>query len=209
MASDKDNKQQQPAAAGGDTSDKDNKQQPAAAGGDTRLRREIDTARSPRGAADHDRTLTDGTMTTAAERRMMFRNEFTQEALPRVDDTHEWHYCWLSTTNPNDPIHRRIRIGYEPVRVEDLPGFELYKMRSAEWEGAIGVNEMVLFRIPMDVYQAIMREFHHDAPNEEEQRLKSLVDKVVEDTRDSAGGRTVTVEEGFRELGQRRRVPTF
>ena len=54
----------------------------------------------------------------------MFRDEFMQESLPKVPDDPNWHYCWLSTTNAYDTIHKRMRLGYAAVTTDDLQGFE-------------------------------------------------------------------------------------
>ena len=132
--------------------------------------------RGSRGSADDERTLNDGTGLTAAERLAMIRSEFSQEALPTVPKMPGWHLCWLSTTNSYDPVHKRMRLGYVPVRVDEVPGgFEQLRMTSGEFEGCISCNEMVLFKLPEDVYQMIMAEFHHNMPLSEEEALKSAL----------------------------------
>ena len=116
-------------------------------------------------------------------RKRAFRDEFSFEALPTPPALPGWHYCWVSTTNPQDPPHRRIRMGYIPVRAEEIEGFEHLRLKSGEWEGCVSMNEMLLFKIPMETYQAIMEEFHHIAPNEEEERLR----QDLPDVKDSSG----------------------
>jgi hypothetical protein len=142
-------------------------------GGDDRLKKnEGDAVRGSREGADLKREMSDGTATTVAERRANFRDEWAANALPTPPAMPGYHLCWLSTTSSNDPIHKRMRMGYEPVKVSDVPGFEHYKMKSGEYEGMVSCNEMILFRIPTELYQEMMSYFHHERPLEDEQMLK-------------------------------------
>jgi hypothetical protein len=129
-------------------------------------------ARGSRASQDDERTLNDGTAFTADERRAMIRSEFSQEALPSVPKMPGWHLCWLSTTNSYDPVHKRMRMGYLPVKASDCKGYENLSMTSGEFAGCISCNEMVLFKLPEEIYQEIMAEFHHNMPLEEEEALK-------------------------------------
>jgi hypothetical protein len=141
--------------------------------GDSRLKKDAaSTARGNREGADLDREDTDGTSTSVSERRSTFRDEWTANALPTPPGIPGFHLCWLSTTSSTDPIHKRIRMGYEPVRVEDVPGFEHYKMKSGEYEGMVSCNEMLLFKIPNELYQEMMSYFHHEKPMDDEAMLK-------------------------------------
>jgi hypothetical protein len=128
--------------------------------------------RGSRADEDDERTLNDGTGLTADERQAMIRSEFSQEALPSVPQMPGWHLCWLSTTNSYDPIHKRMRIGYRPVKASDVPGYESLSMNSGEFSGCISCNEMVLFKLPEKIYQEVMAVFHHKMPLEEEEALK-------------------------------------
>ena len=49
---------------------------------DERLKKSADAGRENRASEDVRRLDNDGTGTTVSERRQMFRNEWTQEALP-------------------------------------------------------------------------------------------------------------------------------
>lgn len=128
--------------------------------------------RGSRASEDDERTLDDGTGLTVDERNKLIRSEFAQEALPTIPPKKGWHFCWLSTTNSYDPVHKRMRLGYLPVRTDEIPGFVSFKMASGEFEGCISCNEMVLFKLPEEMYQQIMAEFHHNMPLEEEETLK-------------------------------------
>lgn len=167
--------------------------------GDSRLKKDAGAdARGNREGADLNRESTDGTSTSTAERLVNFRDEWSANALPTPPAIQGYHLCWLSTTNANDPIHRRMRIGYEPVKIEEVPGFEHYKMKSGEYEGMVSCNEMLLFKLPEDIYQEMMVYFHHEKPLEDEETLKQspalkdeqarrLVDKPEDDGFNSLG----------------------
>lgn len=170
-------------------------------GGDSRLRKEDGAnARGSRESADNYRETTDGTSTSTTERRLNFRDEWTANALPNPPALPGYHLCWLSTTNNADPIHKRIRMGYEPVRAEEVPGFEHYKMKSGEYEGVVSCNEMVLFKLPIDIHEEMMSYFHHEKPMQEEEMLKENPA-----LRDPNAQKLVTGDEdGFSNIGRRR-----
>lgn len=174
---------------------------------DARLRKPAVAGRESRASEDVRRQDADGTGMTVSERRQMFRNEWTQEALPTPPEIPGYHLCWLSTTNSYDPIHKRIRMGYEPVRADDLPGFGHLKMKSGEFEGFVSINEMLLFKIPNELYQQIMEEFHHYAPMDEEEKLKA---SAVLGQRDNNGKLLGSIEgDGISSLASSTRTPTF
>lgn len=173
---------------------------------DTRIRKDPDTdARGPRSMSDAERQNDDGNAMSPEQLRAMIRSEFLQEALPTVPKIPGWHLCWLSTTNSYDPIHKRMRLGYVPVKYDELPGFEQMRMTSGEFEGAISCNEMLLFKIPNEMFQAIMQEFHHNMPAEEEDALKrQLVDEGVKDSTGKKLGSITEDSDGYEELAASR-----
>lgn len=172
---------------------------------DDRLKKIEDSNRDSR----VERVSAETTLATSSERRKMFR-EFTQEALPTPPDMPGYHFCWLSTTNQYDPIYKRMRMGYEAVKPEmseSLKEFTHLRAKSGDYEGFITVNEMVLFRIPKEIYQEIMEEYHYNLPLEEEERLKN---NALTNDRDSNGRKLGNVEgEGFNDIAVRIPVPTF
>lgn len=170
-------------------------------GGDTRLRKDAGAdSRGSRESADNYRETTDGTSTSTTERLLNFRDEWTANALPNPPALPGYHLCWLSTTNNADPIHKRIRMGYEPVRAEEVPGFEHYKMKSGEYEGVVSCNEMVLFKLPEDIHREMMSYFHHEKPLQEEEMLKENPA-----LRDPNAQKLVSGDEdGFANIGRRR-----
>lgn len=174
--------------------------------GDERLKK---TAGSPvredRATADAGRTNNDGTSLTIEERRRMMRSEWTQEVLPTPPANPNWHYCWLSTTSSADPIYKRVQKGYEPVRVAEIPGFAQYSVTQGEFEGCIACNEMVLFKLPEELYQDYMTYLHHELPNDEETMLKANAAVQGQDS----DGRELGQTEGYDSLARKTRQPHF
>ena len=114
-------------------------------------------------------------------------------------------FCWLSTTNSTDPIYKRMQKGYEPVRASDVPGFAQYRATQGEFEGCVACNEMLLFKIPEELYQEYMLVMHYERPMEEEEILKA---NAVSNERDSNGHDLGQVE-GFDNLARRVRPTQF
>ncbi len=160
-----------------------------------------------RDEADASRVNQDGTMFDRAERIRMIREEWSQDVLPQPPKLAGWHYCWLSTTNSTDPIYKRQQKGYEPVKASEIPGWTQYTVNGGEFEGCVACNEMLLFKIPEDIYQEIMHIFHYERPMEEEEILKANArDKL--DSKDSNGKQLGSVD-GFDSLGRRVRPNHF
>lgn len=176
---------------------------------DDRTKKSKDDQRRSRAAESNDREDS-GLAKSEEQLRTELRNEFVHEALPTPPEIAGYHLCWLSTTNSYDPIHKRMRLGYTPVRPDEILGFNHFKQKSAEYGDIVQCNEMLLFKIPMEQYQRIMTVFHHDAPRDEEVRIKDGVNRLVEQARDSEGKSLgINQGEGFEELGKQRKVPIF
>jgi len=177
--------------------------------GDERIRKDAaQLARGGRDGADVDRVTQDGSSTSASDRRRLLRQEWVQEVLPTPPEKAGWHRCWLSTTNSVDPIHKRMQLGYQPVRISDVPGFEQYKVEGGQFEGCVACNEMLLFEIPMERYQDLMMIYHHDMPLEQEQSIYERVNGKNDE--DSSGKRLSIVEGDFNNLGRDAvKNPTF
>lgn len=133
-----------------------------------------------------------------AERIRMFQEQLFNDALPDLPPIPGYKTCWLTTTNTRDPIHRRLQLGYELVTVEDVPGFEYATLKTGEYAGCIGVNEMIACKLPEDLWQAYMQEAHHDAPQRDEDRIRESIELAQEQARQSKGA--LIAEEGFEEL---------
>lgn len=169
-------------------------------GADSRVSRDI---------ADVDRVQNDGSALTAEQRRRLLRQEWVQTILPQLPELPGFHMCWVSTTNATDPVHKRIQLGYTPVKASELLGFDQYKVADGgQFEGCIACNEMLLFKIPMEIYQDIMTIYHHDIPLEQEQSIRERVYGSKEI--DSNGRNLSEVEGDFNQLGRATsRTPTF
>jgi hypothetical protein len=143
---------------------------------DDRLKKEPSVARRSRGL--DDRQVTENREISDDDRLEMFRAAMFNDALPDLPDIPGFHVCWLTTTNPRDPIHRRIQLGYEPIKAEEIPGMEHASVKTGEWTGMIGVNEMLAFKLPESLYQRFMKEAHYDAPLREEDKLAEVADSI-------------------------------
>lgn len=176
--------------------------------GDERIRRTTeDASRASREGANVERQQ-DGLALSASERRRLLREEWVQEILPKIPEIPGFHTCWLSTTNSQDPIYRRINLGYEPVKAGEVQGLDQFKVTGGQYEGCIMCNEMVLFKVTNERYQDLMMIYHHEIPLEQEQAIMERV-KGMQDMDPS--GRALSVVEGdFERLGQRpQQVPQF
>lgn len=160
---------------------------------DDRLRKNTRAGRENRAAQDESRQAPESKFALSEERRKMFRSEWLQEALPTPPEIPGYHLCWLSSNNSYDPIHKRMRLGYEPVKADELPGFEHLKVKAGEHVGFVACNEMLLFKLPMDIYQEMMYELHHRLPLEEQEKIKVQQDQLLQ-SRDKNGRSLVMVE---------------
>ena len=153
---------------------------------DERLKKIADPARQSR--ASQNREVTENREVSDDDRVEMFRHQFFQSALPDLPKIDGYHTCWLTTTNPRDTIQARARLGYEPVKPEDVPGWEYATIKTGEYAGFIGVNEMLAFKLPMSLYKRYMQAVHYDAPNQEEERLLGATESMREQA-ERAGSR--------------------
>lgn len=147
-----------------------------------------------------ERDLTDD------ERLEIFRLAMFQNQLPSLPAIPGWHLVWLTTANPRDSIQGRLRLGYQLLRPEEVPGWEHNILTSGQYTGCIGINEMVAAKLPMRLYELYMTEAHHNQPLAEEGKLRSTLDAV----RDAQGkGTQVYLEGGMAALGQNPRRAHF
>lgn len=176
---------------------------------ENRLKKNAGSNRENRGAtADKSRAAPEEGFASAEERRRMFRSEWVQEALPTPPEIPGFHLCWLSSTNQYDPIHKRLRMGYTPVKAEELPGFENYRVKAGEHEGFVACNEMILYKMPEDIYQEIMAEMHHYAPMDEQEKIKVQQDQLL-NAKDSNGKRLGQIEGDGMDFDLSKQAPQF
>ena len=153
--------------------------------------------RHTRASEDHSRLPAEESFASTQDIDQMWSDEWTQSALPKVPDIPGFHLCWLSTTNSYDTIDKRIRLGYTPVLADELPGYENYRVKAGEHVGHIACNEMLLFKIPMDLYQRVMTHFHYQKPMEATQAIMERMEELQQGV-DSSGHRLLKTEgEGF------------
>lgn len=145
--------------------------------------------------------------TSAADKLAMFRNQLFNSALPELPEISGYHLCWLTTTNPRDSIIMRQRLGYELIKASEFPGFDLVTQKTGEYAGCVAVNEMLAAKLPLDLYEMYMTEAHHNAPNQEEDKLKATLESIQATARGVKA--EVLVEEGNAELGRNTRTPRF
>lgn len=173
---------------------------------DERLQRETLSVARPARENDN-REVVENRTVTEDERLEMFRQQLFNDALPDLPKLPGYHLCWLTTTNPRDPIHRRMQLGYEPLKAADIPGMEYASIKTGEWSGMIGVNEMVAFKLPESLYQAFMREAHHDAPMREEHKLAEVTDLIRQQAEQAGAG--LHADEGMEDLRDERTARDF
>ena len=144
-----------------------------------------------------DRELSDD------ERLVLFRSSLHQTVLPDLPPMPGYHVCWLTTTNPRDSIPNRMRLGYELVRLDSIPGWDGLSLKTGDYAGCVGINEMVAARIPLSLYNRYMREVHHAMPMSEEEKMKERVDLMKHQAKQA--GASVYEGDGTAEIVQRAR----
>lgn len=176
--------------------------------GDPRLANRKDQQNDPRqDRAATDRPVTERREMSDEERLEAFRNTSFQHTLPETGKLAGYHLCWLTTQNPRDSIATRTRWGYSPVRPEELPEYEFSTVKTGEYAGCVGVNEMVLFKIPQHLYEMYMKEMHHEGPLKEEKKLSAVLEVIASEAR--AHGAHVEMGDGSATLGKQGRRPIF
>ncbi len=154
-----------------------------------------------------DRNLTEDRQLTDTERLEVFKQRFAQAELPDIPPIPGFHVCWLTTTNTRDPVHGRLRLGYELLRAEEVPGYEYVTMKTGEYAGCIGINEMVAAKIPLALYQAYMNSAHHEQPLAKANHIYESLE-AMQDSMASKKGK-VEVDEGFNQLKSDHRLAQF
>ena len=176
---------------------------------ESRLKKSLKAGgRQDRASEDATRQPPQEKFISSQERRKMFSDEWTQSALPNAPVIPGWHVCWLSTTNSYDSIDKRIRLGYVPVKADEVHGFENYRVKAGQYDGYVACNEMLLFKIPEEIYQEIMAHFHHEAPLEEANKIRVQAESMQ--TRDSSGKALGKVEgDGLGDIDKPLPAPVF
>lgn len=146
---------------------------------DDRLKRDdLEVVGQRTSRRSQERTVTENREVTESDRLAMFRNTLFNDALPDLPSIPGYHMCWLTTTNPSDPIHRRVQLGYELLRADEVPGLEYASLKTGDYQGIVGVNEMVAAKLPMSLYEGFMQEAHHARPAEQEEMLSQAAQQM-------------------------------
>ena len=167
----------------------------------TRIKRDLDDRLADRVQETKERIASeDPDNKSKRERAEAFRDKWQNSALPDLPAgiIPGFHLCWLSTTNNYDSIDKRVALGYEPVKASELgKGFEgLGKMSSGKFEGCVSCNEMVLFKLPEEIYQEVMRMMHLEDPLDHQRNITAAVRNTAQEGK---GGRSV-LEGGVLEM---------
>lgn len=169
---------------------------------DARLSKATDPARENRAMQDRAVEGRRDTESIMAE----LRKQSFQNALPDLPPVQGYHVCWLTTSSTYDTIAGRMNRGYEPLLMEDCPGWTFNNVKGAAHEGwPISCNEMVAAKLPQDLYEAMMKYFHHELPNGEESRLAETARNIQEQAK--AKGADVQISDGQRALGRNAAAP--
>lgn len=172
---------------------------------DSRLKRNAAETRADR--RSQDRPVRENRKLSDEERREAYRKALYQTHLPDLPPIKGFHVCWLTTTNPKDSIPGRIRIGYELIKASEVPGFEYANVKTGEYAGCIGVNEMLAAKLPLNDYEDYMTISHHEQPLEEERAIVEEALKQQEATHGLIGG--VKLYDGTAQLGKGPAPPKF
>ena len=166
-----------------------------------RIKRDLDDRLADRVQETKDRMAdADPANQSKRERAEAFRDKWQNSALPDLPQNiiPGFHLCWLSTTNNYDSIDKRMALGYEPVKASELgKSFEgLGKMNSGKFEGCVSCNEMVLFKLPEEIYQEVMKMLHLEDPLEHQRNITANVRSA---SQEGKGGRSI-LEGGVLEM---------
>lgn len=150
-----------------------------------------------------DREVVEDRELTDKARLEEFQMTSFRSILPDIPPIDGYHVIWLTTDNVSDPLQNRINMGYEAIKPEDVPGWgDHMSMKTGEYEGYIGVNEMVAMKISLRLYHAYMTHNHYTQPQEEEDAL-SMATKSIEEQASQIARAPVSfeLEDGQQEIG--------
>ena len=95
------------------------------------------------------------------------------------------------------------------MKADEFAGFENYRVKAGEDIGFIACNEMRLHKIPMELYQDVMTQMHHEMPMDEAEKIRVQIENL-QGNRDSSGRSLTQVEgEGFGNLDRTVQSPVF
>jgi hypothetical protein len=154
-----------------------------------------------------ERAVTANRVLTDAERLDAYRRSFFQDRLPNLPAIEGYHVCWLSKNNPSDPIYSRMRMGYELIKSDELPGWEHAAQSAGDYPGTISVNEMLAAKIRLELYDDYMRISHHEQPLEQAGAIVAKASAHAQEMRSMRS--RLDVEEGNRQMAEDPGAPDF
>ena len=169
---------------------------------DSRITRDAaPTTRGERGVVEDTSRSEPTGLLSSDELDKLIADEFEQTALPNAPTRNGFHRVWLTSASQYDSLQKRERLGYRPVTRASEPQFDPSNgQRLVGHENYITCNEMVLFEIEEQRYQAIMSYFHHKKPMEEEAAIVNTI-KDQAARKDSSGKQLGSSEgDGINEL---------
>lgn len=96
----------------------------------------------------------------------LLRGTLSGSILPDPPTKPGYHRIWLSEQSQANPISWYERLGYRKVHPNDVDGFGQNFLKSPSGVEEVRCNEMLLYEIPDNIYQRIMKLRHHDEPLE-------------------------------------------
>jgi len=94
------------------------------------------------------------------------------ELLPEPDKQAGFSYRWIrvSTLNNADPrnLSAKLREGWEPVRLEEQPKFQLLADPNSRFKDNIEIGGLLLCKTPTELVQQRNAHFAHQAQNQTE-----------------------------------------
>jgi hypothetical protein len=138
------------------------------------------------------------------------RVSLTSNILPKPPAIAGYHTCWIpqQTNNTYDTIEYRKNVGYSVVKPEDVPQFMSSSNRSGSIDGCVSHMELILMKLPLRLYNLLMREVHHIQPNDQERVIKQNIAQMA----DNEGNNIARDEHemtGIRNLARKVNEPNF
>lgn len=137
------------------------------------------------------------------------RDDFwADEIMPPCPKIKGFHTIWLSSTNGQDSISKRLRLGYTLVKKGDIPESTDYtNVESGSFQGCVSFAEFVLAKIPLATYHQFMETLHHKKPLQREAGIRRQVDAFR--NTGSEGLTVAQVFSGTNDLGRAQRPARF
>lgn len=149
---------------------------------------QTDETRASRAQADAER-VDEGFEMSQDEREQMLRDNALQSRLPDPPKRPGVHWFWGSLNNTANSIMWYMRLGYRPVKFEELAGWAEANMRgkSGDYAGCICVEEMLLLAGDEKAYQRYMHIVHHEKPMQEQMGVKDQFRRTQDEVASESG----------------------